>query len=218
VPLRVSAICGLLAPITLIAGWLLGGLAEPDAYSVVDYDISDLGALTADTPWLYNQLGANLTGLLLLALALGLWKTVGTSLAGRIGVAAFGVFAVGTFLDGLFRLDCREIDSGCDRFASWHGTAHAVETAFTVLGVFVAVFALARAFKKSPRWHDLWVPTVAAGLAALASLALLSLAGDGLAVRVGTTILFAWVALVSYRLLRIAQELTARVSSALANT
>jgi hypothetical protein len=31
VPLRLSAICGLLAPITFIAGWLIGGLAQPDA-------------------------------------------------------------------------------------------------------------------------------------------------------------------------------------------
>jgi hypothetical protein len=85
-PLRAAAICGLLAPITFVAGWLLGGLAQPDAYSVVDHDISDLGALTADEPWLYHQLGANLTGLLLCALALGLWKAVGTSLAARLGL------------------------------------------------------------------------------------------------------------------------------------
>ena len=213
VPLRAAAICGLLAPITFVAGWLLGGLAQPDDYSVVDHDISDLGALTADKPWLYNQLGANLTGLLLFALALGLWKALGTSLAARIGVIAFGVFALGTFLDGLFRLDCRKIDSSCDRFSSWHSTAHGIETAFTILGVFVAVFALAWAFKKSERWRDLWAVTLASGIAALASLAL-SLVGEGLGPRVATTILFAWVALVSYRLLRIAQEPTVASSPA----
>lgn len=206
-PLRAAAICGLLAPITFIAGWLIGGLAQPAEYSVVDHDISDLGALTADNPWLYNQLGANLTGLLLLVLALGLWKTVGTSRSARVGVVAFGIFAVGTFLDGLFRLDCRKIDAGCDSTTSWHATAHVIETAVTILGVFVAVFALAWAFKQSARWRDLWIVTLASGLVALASLAL-SLVGEGLGPRVATTILFAWVALVSYRLLRIAQEPT----------
>ena len=125
-PLRAAAICGLLAPITFIAGWLIGGLAQPAEYSVVDHDVSDLGALTAGKPWLYNQLGSNLTGLLLFVLALGLWKTVGTSRSARIGVIAFGVFAVGTFLDGLFRLDCRKIDEGCDRTSSWHAAAHLV--------------------------------------------------------------------------------------------
>src|SRR5207247_5608471 len=142
VPLRAAAICGLLAPITFIVGWLIGGLAQPAEYSVVDHDVSDLGALTAGKPWLYNQLGSNLTGLLLFVLALGLWKTVGTSRSARIGVIAFGVFAVGTFLDGLFRLDCRKIDEGCDRTSSWHAAAHLVGPVLQVLGIFVAVFAL----------------------------------------------------------------------------
>lgn len=55
--------------------------------------------------------------------------------------------------------------------------------------------------------------TLVAGIAALASLAL-SLVGEGLGPRVATTILFAWVALVSYRLLRIAQEPTVASSAA----
>ena len=103
-------------------------------------------------------------------------------------------------------LDCRKIDAGCDRTASWHANAHLVETGFTVLGVFVAVFALARAFKKSEQWSDLWIATLATGLVAIAALVLFSLPGEGLGVRVATTVLFAWLALVSYRLLRIAAE------------
>jgi hypothetical protein len=65
VSLRVSALCGLLAPVTFIVGWLAGGLAQPGAYSFVRDDISDLGALTANRAWIYNQIGANLTGLLM---------------------------------------------------------------------------------------------------------------------------------------------------------
>jgi len=52
VPLRVAAICGLLAPVTFMAGFVLGGLAQPDAYSPVHADISHLGALTASSAWL----------------------------------------------------------------------------------------------------------------------------------------------------------------------
>jgi hypothetical membrane protein len=206
VPLRASAICGLLTPVTFIAGWLIGGLAQPDEYSFVDHDISDLGSLTADSPWIYNQIGVNLTGLLSLALALGLWQTVGSRLSARIGLVAFTVFGLGTFLDGLLRLDCREIDPGCDSTESWHANAHVVETTFTVLGIFIAVFAFSRAFKKSSSWSDLWVVTLAAGIGAVAALALLSIWGAGLAVRVATTILYAWIALISYRLLRLADE------------
>jgi hypothetical protein len=68
------------------------------------------------------------------------------------------------------------------------------------------VFALAWAFKTSERWRGLWIATLASGIAALASLVVFSVIGEGLGTRVATTILFAWVALVSYRLLRIAQE------------
>jgi hypothetical protein len=121
-------------------------------------------------------------------------------------VIALGVASVGTFLDGLLREDCRKIDAGCDRFASWHGTGHVIETVFTILGTFVAVFALARAFKVSDRWNDLWLPTLVAGIATLAAVVFLSIPGAGLGVRVATTVWFLWLALVSYRLLRIAGE------------
>jgi hypothetical protein len=41
---------------------VVGGLAQPDAYSAADDDVFDLGALTASSAWIYNQIGANLTG------------------------------------------------------------------------------------------------------------------------------------------------------------
>ena len=58
VPLRAAAICGLLAPVSFIAGVLLGDLVQPDSFSPADDDISDLGAQTADQAWLYNQIAA----------------------------------------------------------------------------------------------------------------------------------------------------------------
>jgi len=76
--LRAAAICGLLAPVTAVAGLLFGDLAQPDAFSPANDDISDLGAQTADQAWIYNQIAANLSGLLLLAFALGLWRALGT--------------------------------------------------------------------------------------------------------------------------------------------
>jgi hypothetical protein len=59
---------------TFIVGVLLGDLAQPGAFSPADDDISDLGAQTADQAWLYNQIAANLNGLLIVAFALGLWR------------------------------------------------------------------------------------------------------------------------------------------------
>jgi hypothetical protein len=64
VPWRVSAICGLAASVTFMGGVFVGDLAQPDAFSPADDDISDLGALTASSPWPYDQVAANHTGLL----------------------------------------------------------------------------------------------------------------------------------------------------------
>jgi hypothetical protein len=77
---------------------------------------------------------------------------------------------------------------------------------FTVLGLLVSVFALARAFKRAERWRDLRTPSLIAGFATIAVSIGLLFVGGGLAVRLGLAIWFAWLALVSYRLLRIAQQ------------
>ena len=68
-PQRAAAICGLLAPVTFVAGLLFGDLAQPGAFSAANDDISDIGAQTADQAWIYNQVAANLNGLLILAFA-----------------------------------------------------------------------------------------------------------------------------------------------------
>jgi hypothetical membrane protein len=85
-PLREAAICGLLAPLTSVAGLLFGDLAQPDAFSPANDDISDIGAQTADQAWIYNQIAANLSGLLILAFALGLWRALGSGWLARLGV------------------------------------------------------------------------------------------------------------------------------------
>ena len=64
-PLRAAAICGLLAPVAFIVGLVLGDLAQSDEFSPANDNISDIGAQTADHAWLYNQIAANLSGLLI---------------------------------------------------------------------------------------------------------------------------------------------------------
>src|SRR5689334_23232545 len=104
-PARFAGACGLLAFVTATVGWVAGGFAQPAAYSVARDDISDLGAITAASPWLYNQLGANVTGILVVVCALGLWSALTPSVLGRLGATALLLAGVGAFLDGLFRLD-----------------------------------------------------------------------------------------------------------------
>jgi hypothetical membrane protein len=73
-PLRLAGLCGVAAFVTGNVAWIAGGLAQPAAFSSARDDISDLGATTANSAWIYNQIGANLTGLLIVGLALGLGR------------------------------------------------------------------------------------------------------------------------------------------------
>jgi len=93
-PLRAAAICGLLASVTFAVGLLLGDLSQPDAFSPANDDISDIGARTAHRAWIYNQIAANLNGLLILAFSLGLWRALGSGWLGRLGVLGLAVLGV----------------------------------------------------------------------------------------------------------------------------
>jgi hypothetical protein len=199
--LRVAGVCGMLALVTSILGWLAGDLAQPAAFSPADDDISDLGALTASSAWLYNQVGANLTGLLVVVLAIGLWQALSPDLLGRLGAAALLVAGAGSFLDGLFRLDCRGIDAACTN-DSWHSHAHKVESAITAGALLLAPLILAFAFRRIPGWRGAWLPSLLVIPAILLANAAFSTIGDGAATRAGTVVAFVWIAFVGAWLLR----------------
>ena len=198
---RIAGVCGLVAFATVSIGWIAGGVAQPSRYSFVDDDISDLGALTAADPWLYNQVGANLTGLLVIAVGVGLWLALSPHVLGRLGAAAVVVMGLGSFLDGLLRLDCRGIDAGCDN-TSWHAHAHKIESGFTAAATLIAPIVLAFAFRRRPDWRDSWLPTLAVVPAVLLANAAFSAVGDGAATRAGTTVVFLWIAFVGVRLIQ----------------
>ena len=199
--LRVAGICGMLALVTSTLGWLAGDLAQPAAFSPANDDISDLGAITASSAWLYNQVGANLTGLLVAVLAGGLWLALSPDLLGRLGAAALLVAGAGGFLDGLFRLDCRGIDAACTN-DSWHSHAHKVESGITAGALFVAPLLLAFAFRRIPGWRGAWLPSLLALPAIVLANVSFSTVGDGAATRAGTVVAFVWIAFVGAWLLR----------------
>ena len=202
-PIRVAALCGLAAPVAFVAGVVLGDLAQPDAFSPAHDDISDLGAVTASRPWLYDQLGANLTGLLVVGLALGLWSALGPGTAARLGCVGLGVVGVGTVLDGFLRLDCQGgVDVGCEN-DSWHATAHKVESGVTAAAVLATPFLLAFAFRRLPVWRSTWLPTLLAMPAVIVAGAVFAAIGQGAASRAGSIAWFLWVGFVALRLLRV---------------
>lgn len=197
---RTAGLCGLVAFVTFNLGWIAGDLAQPRAFSPANDDISYLGALTASKPWLYNQLAANVSGALVVVLGIGLWRALAPSRLGRAGAAALVATGLGTFLDGIFRLDCRPIDAGCSN-DSWHSHAHKIESGFTVAATFVALLLLALAFRRIPGWRDSWLPTIATVPAVVVANVAFSPVGDGAATRAGTVVVFLAIAFIGFRLI-----------------
>ena len=202
-PLRAAAICGLLAPVTFIAGVLLGDLAQPEAFSPADDDISDLGAQTADQAWLYDQIAANLNGLLIVAFALGLWRALGSRWLARVGALGLAVIGATRFLEGFLRLDCRGMDAGCEN-TSWQADGHRFESGLASALFFLVPLLLAFALRRLPQWRDLWLPTLLVVPVVVAVSIPFSLIGDGAAVRAASVTWFLWLGLLAWRLLRIA--------------
>jgi hypothetical protein len=209
-PARAAGICGLLAFVTVNLGWILGGLAQPSAYSPANDDISDLGALTANSAWLYNQVGSNLTGALVVVLGLGLWRALSPDMLGRVGSIAVIVAGLGAFLDGIFRLDCRGIDASCTN-DSWHSHAHKIESGITGAATLLAPLILAFAFRRIPAWRDSWIVSLATVPAIVLANAVFSVIGDGAATRAGTAVAFLWIAFIGLRLLQKAETAPAAV-------
>ena len=197
---RLAGLTGIVGFATFTFGWVAGDIAQPPAFSPANDDISDLGASTASSPWLYNQLAANLSGLLIIVLGVGLWRELSPSKLGRLGAAALIATGVGTFLDGIFRLDCQGIDARCDN-TSWHSHAHKIESGFTVAATFAALVLLALAFRRIPAWRDSWLPVLAAIPGVFLANAVFSAIGDGAATRAGTVVVFATFAFIGFRLM-----------------
>jgi hypothetical membrane protein len=198
-----SAVCGLLAGPVLFVATAAAVLAQPDDFSVINHENSDLGAETANSAWLANQLGSNLPGVLVLVFAIGLWRSLGRHPSARIGSSLVGAAGVGIFLSGFFRLDCRHIDRGCDQVSSWHAVAHNIDGGFTVLALVLAPFVLLRALKLAPHWRDLWVPTLAFGIGTIVAAIAGGAVGDGLASLLGVLVWFAWITVLAVRMFRL---------------
>jgi putative Mn2+ efflux pump MntP len=200
-PARIAGICGLVAFVTFNIGWIAGGLAQPTAYSFANDDISEVGAVTASSSWIQNRIGANVTGLLVVALALGLWQALSPHVLGRLGAAALLAVGAGLVLDGFFQLDCRGLDTGCTN-DSWHSHAHKINSGIIGAASIAAPLILAFAFRRIPAWRDSWLPSLITLPAILLASFVFSAVGNGAGQRAADFVAFLWIAFVSARLLQ----------------
>jgi hypothetical protein len=200
----VSAVSGLLAGPVLFVSTGAGVVAQPDEFSVVNHASSDLGAMTADSAWLSN-VGSNLAGLLLFLFAIGLWRSLGRHPTARIGSVLVGIAAAATFLTGIFRLDCREIDQGCEPVSSWHTNAHIIDAGLTVIAFVLAPFVLARALRFATGWQDLSIPTLAFGIGVIVVGVVGGAIGPGAASLLAVLVWFAWITILAIRMHRLSR-------------
>ena len=202
---RVAALSGVIAFVTYNLGWILGDFAQRPAFSPARADTSHLGAMTANSPWLHNQLSSNTSGVLIVVLAIGLWRALRPSRVGRLGAATLAAMGVCFFLDGFLRLDCQPIDAGCSN-DSWHSHAHKINSGILAGLSFVSVLLLALAFRRLPRWRDSWLPLLATIPASfIAGLAFSSL-GSGAAQRAANVGALVAIVIIAFGLLQHADE------------
>ena len=198
-PPRLAAGCGLIAPVVYSAALFFAGITQREGFSNADDSTSDLGADTASNPWIYNQFAVNLTGILIVVFALGLWRELSPDLLGRVGAGLLALEGFSLFLEGFFPLDCQGIDAGCEN-TSWQSEGHRWTTRFAGVPLFSAPIVLAFAFRRRPDWRATWLPTLAAvPLFFVASIAFSGI-GDGAATRAGAITWLVWVGFVAFRL------------------
>lgn len=195
--LRFAALGGVVGPLLFVLLVIVGGLLD-DGYSHVTQKISELGGEGAEFAALQN---ANfiLLGVLTVAFAWALARTLGRPYLGAVLIGIFGVSSA--IANGL--LPC---DLGCQGATSV-GLAHNVAGMFGFLCAIGGMVVLARRWRDDPAWRRHVAPTVGAVVVASAGLiwfvftqALDRQALAGIAQRTFVVALLAWLATTAWRL------------------
>jgi hypothetical membrane protein len=181
--------------IVFVAGIALAGFAYP-GYSHVDQMISELGGVDATHAWIQNT-NFMVFGLTAIGLAVALMLDARRVFAGAVLLVVLGFS--GTFMEGV--VNC---DTGC----KGETTEGAIHLMFGLVGFVcgvVALFLLARRFRREPRWARHVTFTRACAWAALAGLILFIVSNgapavDGLAQRLFVLPLLVFIAGTGWRL------------------
>ena len=210
VVLGAAAAGGLVTPLFLGLTFGLGALKP--GFSHLGSPMSILGGETGWRGLAFNG-GITVTGLLVLAFALGLKRRLPAGWLPRAGSALLAGGGVGLLGVGLFHCDpgCRNVLVEPD----WVGQVHILAALLAGTGCGVGPVFLWPALRRSPAWRDLAPLTLT--LAILANLAGLTfwvslLAGhrlhsvEGLAERLGLVLIFLWMARMAARLGRMASR------------
>ncbi|HEY6708349.1 MAG TPA: DUF998 domain-containing protein [Actinomycetota bacterium] len=150
-------------------GWLLAGALQAGSYSFARDDVSDLGALTARSPWAM-LISQGIAGTLIILFALFALRPALAVTGRRTALGAWllaaSLIGLDNLSDAFFRLDCRAADQGCTAAAaasSWHGQVHLAVGLLSGIAMIAAPFVLAARMRQANGWRDLARPTILAG-------------------------------------------------------
>ena len=152
--LRTLAGLAVAGQLAFVAAWLVAGALEP-GYSHVQQTITELGARSAEHPWL-GRAAFVVLGLSLAALAPAMHALLPQSRARLAAAAGFSVAGFSLVLAGLLPVDCpATVDAACERAlragdAPWETYAHGWAGVLSRLALLVTPFAVAAALWPRP--------------------------------------------------------------------
>ena len=203
--------CGLIGPVLLVVAFILEGAIRPD-YDPARVFVSQLSL--GDQGWL-QVANFVISGLLIVAFAVGLRRVIASGPASRWGPLVVGVVGLGLVISGIFVTDPAlgyppGTPPGLTTSPSGHGIVHLLGALFVFTSLPVACFIFARRFRAagSRGW---WFYSIASGGGMLAVFVAANAGANGAAglgdvagllQRVSVAFGFAWIALLAARLVR----------------
>ena len=198
---RFVALCGVTAPVLMLVLWTVASLMRPGYDQLSQYG-SELG--TGPNAIIMN---ANfvVTGLLIIAFAIGLFENIRGGSWAQMSSILLGVFGAGELVGGLF-----PCDPGCPIAAqSVFQLAHNVDAVIAFVAITLAPLLVSLGLSRDDRWRDYRSYSLVTGLLAIGLFLVFSatsigyLGYVGLFQRLFLALPFLWIEVIATRLLRI---------------
>jgi len=198
--LRLLALCGIAAPVLMLALWTVASLMRPGYDQVTQYG-SELGTGPNSIIMNTNFVG---TGLLITAFAVGLFKNIQGGRWTQMGSILLLVFGAGEVAGGLF-----PCDPGCPIAAqSITQLAHNIDAVIAFSAIALAPFLISLGLNRDDHWksyrsYSLITGLLAVGLLLVFATSVYGYFGDvGLFQRLFLAVPFLWIEIVATKLLR----------------
>lgn len=193
------SICGIIAPVSytivvIVLGFLWSG------YNHVTQAISELGGPGAPNAIIMNAAGFALTGILIIAFALGLHLGINEESGSKTGPALLAVYGLGMLAVGFFPWDQTNPASFTTIMHSVLGWTHWI-------AITLALLVIARRFKNSTQWKSYRVYSLSTGLVTAVLILIYAFIGVegymGVLQRIIVGAQMLWIEVVAIKLLRL---------------